>query len=177
MSKILAPIPYTNPYFLKFAKLNCQIKFKKKLLEVFAICLFKKLDIFNFEWKTKMLKKSKERYFRRKIINRRRKTDDSTNSDVLIRMKEDRKDKERYRLLKPRFKSNYEITDKSQKIIESIFGELKVDEDIILPEKYCSSDESDEYQSRGNKNPKPKYTSELQGSQKVNVPGNGDSLF
>ena len=36
----------------------------KKLLEVFVICLFKLLIIFNFEWKTKILKR--ERDFRRK---------------------------------------------------------------------------------------------------------------
>ena len=37
--------------------------------------------------------------------------------------------------------------------------------------RISSSDESDEYQSRGNKNPNPKYSSELQGYQKVHVPG------
>ena len=67
-----------------------------------------------------------------KKINKMRKTDDSTNSDVLISMKDARKDNESYRLLKPRFKSNFEITDKSQSIVESIFRKLKVDEDIIL---------------------------------------------
>ena len=67
-----------------------------------------------------------------KKINKIRKTDDSTNSDVLISMKDERKDNESYRLLKPGFKSNFEITDKSQSIVESIFRELKVDEDILL---------------------------------------------
>ena len=38
---------------------------------------------------------------KQKIINKRRKTDDSTNSDVLISMKDARKENERYRLLKP----------------------------------------------------------------------------
>ena len=109
-----------------------------------------------------------------KIINKRRKTDDSTNSDVLISIKDSRKDNERYRLLKPGFKSNFKITDKRQSIVESIFGELKVDEDIIFSEEYSSSNES---LSRGNKNPKPKYSSELQGYQKVHVPGNGNCLF
>ena len=33
---------------------------------------------------------------------------------------------------KPGLKSNSEITDKCQSIVESIFGELKVDEDIIF---------------------------------------------
>ena len=37
--------------------------------------------------------------------------DGSTNSDVLIIMEDARKDDERYKLLKPGFKSNYEITD------------------------------------------------------------------
>ena len=83
-----------------------------------------------------------------------------------------RKDNERYRLLKPGFKSNYEMPNKHQIIVESIFGELKVDEDTIFFEEYSSSDESDEYQSRGNKNSKPKYSSELQGYQKVHVSGN-----
>ena len=46
-----------------------------------------------------------------KIINKRRKTDDSINSDVLISMKDARKDDERYRLLKPGFKFNSHITD------------------------------------------------------------------
>ena len=69
-------------------------------------------------------------------------------------MKDAIKDEDWYRLLKPGFKSNSEITDKRQSIVESIFGELKVDEDIILPEKYSSSDESDEYKSRRNKKPK-----------------------
>ena len=41
-----------------------------------------------------------------KIINKRKKTDDSTNSYVLISMKDVRKDDERYRLLKPGFKFN-----------------------------------------------------------------------
>ena len=57
------------------------------------------------------------------------------------------------------------------------FGELKVDEEIILSEEYSSSDESDEYQSRRNKNLKPKYSSELQGYKKVHVPGNGIVYF
>ena len=49
-------------------------------------------------------------------------------------MKDARKDDERYRLLKPGFKSNSDLTNKHQSIVESIFGELKVEEDIILPE-------------------------------------------
>ena len=58
----------------------------------------------------------------------------------------------RNRLLKPGFKSNSEITDKRQSIVESIFGELKVIEEIIFSGEYSSSDESDESLSRGNKN-------------------------
>ena len=96
-----------------------------------------------------------------KIINKRRKTDDNTNSDVLICMKVARKDNERYRLLKPGFKSNSEITDKRQSIVKLIFWEFKVDEDIIFFEEYSSYVESNESQSRRNKNPKPKYSSEL----------------
>ena len=69
-------------------------------------------------------------------------------------MKDARKDEERYKLLKPGFKSNSEITDLYQRIVESIFGEIKVDEDIMLPKKYSSSDELDEYKSRRNKKPK-----------------------
>ena len=83
-------------------------------------------------------------------------------------MKNARKDDKRYRLFKPGFKSNSEITDKRQSKIESIFAELKVDEDILFSERYSSSNES---QSRGNKNPKTKYSSEMQGYQKVYVPG------
>ena len=55
-------------------------------------------------------KNQKKRYFRG-IDNKRRKTDDSTNLDVLISMKDARKDNERYKLLKPGLKSNSEITD------------------------------------------------------------------
>ena len=44
-------------------------------------------------------------------------------------------------------------------------------------EEYSLYDESDEYQSRGNKNTKSKYSSELQGYQKVHVPENGNYLF
>ena len=111
-----------------------------------------------------------------KIINKRRKTDDSTNSDILIIMKDVRKENYWYRLLKPGFKSNSEITDKRHSIVESIFSELKVDEDVIFFEEY-SSDESDESLSRGNKNPEPKYSSELKGYKKVHVPGNRNCLF
>ena len=75
------------------------------------------------------------------IINEWRKTYDRTNSDVLIRLKDARKDNERFRLLKPGFKSNSEITDKYQSIVDPIFGELKVDEDIIFSEEYSYSDE------------------------------------
>ena len=60
-------------------------------------------------------------------------------------MKDARKDDERYRLLKSGFKSNSGITDKRQSIIGSIFGELKVDEDIIFSEVYSSYDESDKF--------------------------------
>ena len=74
-------------------------------------------------------------------------------------MKDARKDKDWNRLLKPRFTSNFEIKNKHQNIVEQIFGELKVDRDIMFSEEYCSSDESDESLSRGNKNPKPKYSS------------------
>ena len=69
-------------------------------------------------------------------------------------MKDARKTDDWYRLLKPGFKSNSEITDLGQRIVESIFGEIKVDEEIILPEKYSLSDESDEDKSRRNKKPK-----------------------
>ena len=59
-------------------------------------------------------------------------------------MKDERKENERYRLHKSGFESNSEIKDKRKSIVESIFGELKVDEDIIFSEEYSSSDESDE---------------------------------
>ena len=68
-------------------------------------------------------------------------------------------------------------TDKHQSIVEPIFGELKVDEDIIFSEEYSSSDESDESQSRRNKNSKPKYIPKLHGYKKVHVPGNRNCLF
>ena len=89
-------------------------------------------------------------------------------------MNDARKDDERNRLLKSGFKSNSDITDKRQSIIESIFGELKVDEDIIFSEVYSSYDKS---LFRGNKNLKPKYSSELQEYQKVHVLGNKNYLF
>ena len=76
-------------------------------------------------------------------------------------MNDTRKDIERYRLLKPGFKYYSEITDKRQSIVESIFGELKVNEDIIFSEDYSSYYESDESLSWGNKNPKAKYSLEL----------------
>ena len=66
------------------------------------------------------------------IINKIRKIDDSTNSDVLISMKDVRKDYEKYRLLRPEFKFNSEVIDKRQSIVESIYGELRFDEDIIF---------------------------------------------
>ena len=47
-------------------------------------------------------------------------------------MKDARKDDDWYRLLKSEFKSNSEITDKRKSIVESIFEELKIDEDIIF---------------------------------------------
>ena len=76
------------------------------------------------------------------------------NSDVLIRIEDAKKDNEIYRLLKPWFRSNSEISDKRQCIVESIFGELKVDEEIIFSDDYSSCDESDESLSKGNKSSK-----------------------
>ena len=90
------------------------------------------------------------------IINKRGKTDNSTNLDVLISMKDARMDDERYRLFKSGFKFSSEITDKRQSIVMSIFGKIKVDEDALFFKEYSSFDESDEFLSRGNKNPKPK---------------------
>ena len=69
----------------------------------------------------------------------------------------------KYRLLKPGFKSDSDITDKRLSIIESIFGELYIDEDIIFSEEYSSSDESDESLSRGNKKPKAKIQFRIAG--------------
>ena len=74
------------------------------------MCLFKILIIFTFEWKTKIFKRERETS-EEKIINKRGKTDGSTNSNVLISLKDERKDEDWYRLLKPGFKSNSEITD------------------------------------------------------------------
>ena len=54
------------------------MKLKKKLLEAFAICLFKLLIIINIEWKTQILKRERETS-EEKIINKRGKTDGSTN--------------------------------------------------------------------------------------------------
>ena len=65
-------------HLLKFAKVNYHIKFKKKLLEVFAICLFKLLIIINIERKTKILRRERETS-EEKIINKRLKTDGSSN--------------------------------------------------------------------------------------------------
>ena len=59
----------------------------------------------------KNIKKRKRETSEEKIINKRRKTDNSTNSDVLISMKDVRKNDYWYKLLKPGFKSNFEITD------------------------------------------------------------------
>ena len=59
----------------------------------------------------KKVKKRKKESSEEKIINKRGKTDGSTNSDVLISMKDARKNDDWYRLLKPGFKSNSEITD------------------------------------------------------------------
>ena len=70
------------------------------------------------------------------IINKRRKTNDSTNLDILISMKDARMDDKRYRLLKLGFKSSSEITDKSQSIVMSIFWKLKVYEDIIFSDEH-----------------------------------------
>ena len=58
----------------------------KDWLEAFVICLFKLLIIFNFEWKTKILKRERETS-EEIIINNRGKTDGSTNSDELINIK------------------------------------------------------------------------------------------
>ena len=99
-----------SPHHLKFAKVNYHIKYWKNWLEVFAICLFKLLIIINIEWKTKILRRERETSEEKKI-NKREKTDGSTNSDVLISMKDARKDDDWYRLLKPWFKSKSEITD------------------------------------------------------------------
>ena len=79
-------------------------------MEVYAVCLFKLLIIINIEWKTKILRRERETS-EEKIINKRGKTDGSTNSDLLISMKDARKTDDWYRLLKPGFKSNSEITD------------------------------------------------------------------
>ena len=59
----------------------------------------------------KNIKKRKRETSEEKIINKRWKNDGSTNSNVLIFMKDARKDDDWYRLLKPGFKSNFEITD------------------------------------------------------------------
>ena len=104
---------------------------------------------------TQKYQKEKQRYFR-KDDNKRRKTDDITNLDVLISMKDASMDDERYRLLKLGFKSSSEITDKLQSMFMSIFRKLKVDEDVIFFKEYFSFDESDRFLPRGNKNPKPK---------------------
>ena len=90
------------------------------------------------------------------IINKRRKNDQSTNLDVLISIEDARMDDERYRLLKLGFKSSSEITNRRQSIVISIFGKLKVDEEVIFFKEYSSFDESDEFLSRGNKTPMPK---------------------
>ena len=85
-------------------------KIFKEIIRSYIICLFKLLIIFNFEWKTKIYKKRKKDTSE-EIINNRGKTDDSTNSDVLISMKDVRKDDDWERLLKPGLKSNSEVTD------------------------------------------------------------------
>ena len=59
----------------------------------------------------KNIKTRKRETSEEKIINKRGKIDWSTNSDVLISMKDARKYDDWYRLLEPGFKSNSEITD------------------------------------------------------------------
>ena len=76
----------------------------------------------------------------KRLIKKKRKVDDSINSDVLISMKDACKDNERYRLLKPGFKSNSETANKLQSIVGSIIKELKVDKNMIFSEENSSSD-------------------------------------
>ena len=59
----------------------------------------------------KNIKKRMRETSEEKIINKRGKNDGSTNSDVLIFIKDARKNDDWYRLLKSGFKSNSEITD------------------------------------------------------------------
>ena len=59
------------------------------------MCLFKLLIIFNFKWNTKILKTERETS-EEKIINKRGKTNDRTNSNLLISMKDARKDDDWY---------------------------------------------------------------------------------
>ena len=59
----------------------------------------------------KNIKKKRKRETSEEKINKRGKTNGRTNSDLLISMKDARKDDDWYRLLKPGFKSNSEITD------------------------------------------------------------------
>ena len=106
--------------------------------------MHEQLIIFDFERKIKNIRKRDAPEER--IIIKRRKADDSTNSDVLVCIKDARNDDQRYWL----FKHNSEIIDKRHSIVESIFGEFKVDVDIIFSEEYSSSDESIESPSRGN---------------------------
>ena len=65
----------------------------------------------------KNIRKRKRDISEEMIINKRRKTDGSTNLDALISMKDARMDGKRYRLLKLGFKYSSEITDKRQSIV------------------------------------------------------------
>ena len=82
-----------------------------------------------------------------------------------------------YILLKLIFKPSSEITAEHQRIVESIFGELKVEEDIILLESIPHLIIQMNINREEIKNPKPKYSSELQGYKKVHVQGNRNYLF
>ena len=91
-------------------------------------------------------------------------------------MKDTRKDDERYRLLKHGLKSNSEITDKNQRIVESIFGNIKLMKTLYYMKSIPHLMNQINFYKEEIKS-KAKYSSKLQVYQKVYVPVNGNCLF
>ena len=75
-------------------------------------------------------------------MHKRSKIKDTVNPDLTVSMKAARIERQRVNMLKPQLLSEKKCKEKRQNVVEDIFKDVDVNNDVVYTEEYSSSEES-----------------------------------
>ena len=112
-----------------------------------------------------------------KTSNKRNKKQQSIESEIMIDMKAARKSRQRDKILKLHLVLIKKQTERRHSVVEEIFKDGDIDNDVVYTEEYSSSEESISSNSEEEKASTKKINMPFNDYKKDYVLGNGNWLF